>query len=740
MAGHNDAMRDLVLAAGKRLKRPAEEVEPYVETLAENWFDSPRSLLEAKPEELAGLGLPLRFAKHLIDVASGSGRKGREAEAPRQRGRAAETSAEFVKVLPLRDFDGKVQLRPLVLGSSGRNLRFIEEETGAAVSLRGDRFGPMELVISGKSPKILNEATTLVKELLETIYIDIGRKAAGKGEPDESHGRQRPIANGRDKGREKEKGRGKGTRQRENRDGAMVQEVLEVFESEESFGLKGRLIGSKGQNLYNIQDQSRSKIHLRGEGTASDPLFFEISANTTEDLDRAVELSSDLIESIRNIYDEWLESGGDNEGDRKSRNKGKGKGKKSESGQGGEDFNDVLEVFDTDAEFKAKGKLIGAKGRNIFHIEDATGAKVQLVGNGDVGEPMRFEVHADCAEALDRAMEMASDLIEAVRGQYEEWLNKNEPGQPIDPGEHQDDRKGERKGDRKGERKGDRKGDRKGEGKGEGKSERKGDRKRKRGESQQANGQSGQQEEADFTEVLPMFQTDPGFKTKGRLIGARGRNILHIQDETGAKVRVEGDDDKGEPMSFTISATTSEALENAVRMVKDLMESVRTFYEEWLETGKVERQGKGKSKSNGGDMESAQKFVEYLDVFDCPEHESFNLRPRIVGINGRNLMHIQDKTSATLQLVGDEGELMQLQVGAETAEALDEAVDMARDLVDSVHEEYDQWLAEGALGSVRVNDKQRDSRPAKGKGKGKRRAQEDPRGALVAPVKRSRRS
>ncbi|CAE8658866.1 unnamed protein product, partial [Polarella glacialis] len=64
-------LQHFVARVGASLNRTAEEVEPFTELLLDNWYDTPGSLVDVTPDDLAKLGLPLRFAKELTLAASG---------------------------------------------------------------------------------------------------------------------------------------------------------------------------------------------------------------------------------------------------------------------------------------------------------------------------------------------------------------------------------------------------------------------------------------------------------------------------------------------------------------------------------------------------------------------------------------------------------------------------------------------------------------------------------------------
>merc|ERR1719277_1357139 len=74
------AIRSLVVEVGGRLRRSPDDVEPFVQALKDNWYDSVTSVAEATADDLAALGLPRRFAVDLVAAAADwrpSGGKGK---------------------------------------------------------------------------------------------------------------------------------------------------------------------------------------------------------------------------------------------------------------------------------------------------------------------------------------------------------------------------------------------------------------------------------------------------------------------------------------------------------------------------------------------------------------------------------------------------------------------------------------------------------------------------------------
>jgi len=333
-------LRDFVIEAGRRLDRRAEEVEPYAKILVDNWFDCPESLADTKPEELANQGIPLRFAKELVAAAArgsrpparrepGKGKgKGKDSEKGRFFPRRGEDdwrdaggwagSGVFRHRIDLWEHDVGFNLRGAVIGEKGRNVHHIQDQTGARLWLRGEPGEPLHVEVTANTAKDLNRAVRLTKDLLGAVHVEYEQWL--RHERDQWT--QVASTNGKGiqrldkgKGKTKTKGKGKGKGGKEGKDGRRrelgkgrdceFREVLDLWESEPGFNLKGKIIGDSGRNVHHIQDQTGARLWLSG-----DPLQLEVSAGTSGELDQAVQMAKDLIKTVYQNYDEWLQDGG----------------------------------------------------------------------------------------------------------------------------------------------------------------------------------------------------------------------------------------------------------------------------------------------------------------------------------------------------------------------------------------------------------------------------------------------
>jgi len=475
-----EALRNFVVDAGRRLERPPDEVEPYVKILTDNWYDSPESFVDTRPEELANQGIPLRFAKELVSTAAaqkhgggrsggGGGRSGGKNGPGKGKARgeggkgkgdgkhdagnvragggggwsrdapSAPGEVEFKQRIDLWDHDGNFNLMGAIIGEKGKNVHHIQDQTGAAILVQGNRGEAMWIEIKAPSSKELNRAVQLTEDLLTAVHTEYQAwERAGRHDRVDRSAVDNWSDGGKGKQNEKGKGKGKGKGKRKGKDDqgrdGYWKEILDLWDCDHSFGLRDKIVGERARNVHHIQDQTGAKVWCGG-----DPLKVEVSANSSDILSKAVQMTQDLIGTV---YDEFLKfQGGDgHRGKGRDRGKGgkgkdkdkdscKGRSRKDEKGGkggGDNDFVKVIKLKDTEPGFHIRGALIGNGGRNVHHIQDQTGAKMWLHGDSP-GQNMRLEVSAPSAEQLDQAVNMSKDLIKTVYKSFEEWL-RNEGG------------------------------------------------------------------------------------------------------------------------------------------------------------------------------------------------------------------------------------------------------------------------------------------------------------------------
>ena len=360
---------------------------------------------------------------------------------------------------------------------------------------------------------------------------------------DEAHRRQehKGRKGGKDKGKGKEKGRGSYTF------------TIDVDNVDTSFGMLAKLVGNNGENVHHIQDVTKAKVWINRE--AGQPTAIEISADSRDSLDQAKQLADGLLSAMYDEYDSWADENGISPRPKKCKGKrsgGKSKGKGSMDGKKGAGFVKHLELEEFDPAFNIRGKLIGEKGRNVRHIQDASITNVKIYQVDNEG-PISVTVSGGKEGDVGLAIKLCKDLVHTVKQEYEAWMDAG-------------------------------------------------------GASREESSGKAAPEEGDYTGKIEVDKTDAAFDMKGKIIGDKGKHVHHVQDETGAKVWVD-QTAKGEPITVRISAGSQENVDSALALVQDLIDAVQDEYQSWIDGGREETEGhrgkgskgkgSGKSKSMG---------------------------------------------------------------------------------------------------------------------------------------------
>mmetsp|Transcript_96831 Transcript_96831/g.283067 ORF Transcript_96831/g.283067 Transcript_96831/m.283067 type:complete len:344 (+) Transcript_96831:156-1187(+) len=205
-------LRELVAEVGAVLGRGQEDVEPFVSLLEENWFDTVESLEEVSAQDLAAVGLPLRFARELVLVAgrktsgvdlapavyTGQEEKGRGKGGDKGKGKSKgkgkgkgktkgkgkgkdrdwddRDDHELVRTIPVK-LNGlhPEEKKGRLLGSGGEHFKYIRSRTKAEVWLEGSGSGhgdsrePLCVWVRAESRSKLDHAVELVEDLLAMV-------------------------------------------------------------------------------------------------------------------------------------------------------------------------------------------------------------------------------------------------------------------------------------------------------------------------------------------------------------------------------------------------------------------------------------------------------------------------------------------------------------------------------------------------------------------------------------------
>ncbi|KAG0163031.1 hypothetical protein DFQ28_000422 [Apophysomyces sp. BC1034] len=189
---------------------------------------------------------------------------------------------------------------------------------------------------------------------------------------------------------------------------------------------------------------------------------------------------------------------------------------------------------------------------------------------------------------------------------------------------------------------------------------------------------------------------------KNRYMLTRGATQTQIQRETGADVTTRGKyypdknlaTEKEPPLYLHITASTKEALDQAVTKVEEL-----------IETATVPLPGTGYGPREGERRESdkqQRKFFESKIFVSIEGSTHFNIRAKIVGPQGAYVKHIQNETGSRVQLKGKGSGFYESSTGVEADEplhvhiscpredGLEKAVKLTQDLIDTVKAEHER--------------------------------------------------
>merc|ERR1712113_439418 len=109
--------------------------------------------------------------------------------------------SEFNKSLKLRQTDPDFRLRAVLVGEGGANVKHIQQECNAKVSVREEN-GEMKVEIGADSQDALNRASTMVKDLISVAYsqYEDWKNEQGGGKRD-----SRDSKGGKGKGKRRER-------------------------------------------------------------------------------------------------------------------------------------------------------------------------------------------------------------------------------------------------------------------------------------------------------------------------------------------------------------------------------------------------------------------------------------------------------------------------------------------------------------------------------------------------------
>ncbi|KAJ2494923.1 hypothetical protein IWW47_004340, partial [Coemansia sp. RSA 2052] len=198
---------------------------------------------------------------------------------------------------------------------------------------------------------------------------------------------------------------------------------------------------AKSSTHISIAEATGVEVATRGrhyadasEASSADPaLHLHLEATSQDMLDRAIE----MIEAMKGdgpaiahshslLYADGVDGANYAHSDQQL------SGRQSSADGGQQRLQDKVYVeVESVRGFNVRAKLIGTGGENMKYIQNTTGARVQVRGNGsgcddnaqgsDPYEPMHLYITATSEDSLNQAKEYCTSLIETLHAQYHEF-------------------------------------------------------------------------------------------------------------------------------------------------------------------------------------------------------------------------------------------------------------------------------------------------------------------------------
>mmetsp|Transcript_25266 Transcript_25266/g.54988 ORF Transcript_25266/g.54988 Transcript_25266/m.54988 type:complete len:807 (+) Transcript_25266:116-2536(+) len=488
-----------------------------------------------------------------------------------------------VKAMP-KSFDA----RRAILGERGWRVRSIEEKTGVSVEVRGESSNSMSIVLSNAPDRrALDEARKQTKELLGTVEKKYQTWLASQ----ECYRSQHSAAVVRAPSPSSMAFR-------------RSLDIREDFDSSQSFPWKTHLLGVTGTRMEERLTAvvPRATCRLRDQEV---PPSIEFGAPCEASLDVACRWGEDYLENLYSEYASWLEEASahmdeveSNEDNRPSllppppapapeadadadalgdgedaeaehgdsngggggssgsnhwpcmvpRPKGepgsKGSSKGSGVSRGGSDWTATVKI-DVPVNrigFNVRGRILGKFGARLAQLRTRADARIDLWGGKD-SEFCRLEITARNKEILESAVALCEELNQTLQNAFQEFLAEVSGGQAAPSNKTREEAcaGGNTATADAGER------------------PRQGVRKK----------------------LLKLKRASPRFDIGKQLCGCSRENLTHIEDQTGARLKVIPATETSNCI-LEVSGPNEECIAEAVPLAKDLISTVWSRYERWF--------------------------------------------------------------------------------------------------------------------------------------------------------------
>ncbi|KAJ3414869.1 hypothetical protein HDV05_005933 [Chytridiales sp. JEL 0842] len=195
---------------------------------------------------------------------------------------------DFVKDIEINDLKNRYLL------TKGSTQTDIKKETGCDIVTRGKYYSdktlatsqepPLYLHITAATEEILEKAVKMVEELIAQASLPVApdrSQAGGYNHPPRQQ---------------------------------FTEKVFLGFESDRPYNTRGKIVGPGGQFVKHIQQETGTKVFLKGKGSgydyqnntegADEPLHLFISGWNEDAVKKAVDLCEDLVKTVRDDYEE----------------------------------------------------------------------------------------------------------------------------------------------------------------------------------------------------------------------------------------------------------------------------------------------------------------------------------------------------------------------------------------------------------------------------------------------------
>ncbi|KAJ3178752.1 hypothetical protein HDU87_003307 [Geranomyces variabilis] len=265
--------------------KPEDSVSPAVQS-SESTEDAARAAMER------ATAAALKLNAQLGTPASQSASAGPDGLSSSGASRAPGPVEEFFEDVPINDIKNRYLL------TKGATQSMIKHDTGADVTTRGKYYPdknlatpaepPLYLHVSASTQKSLDDALKAINELINSAPPQFEeRRHSGVDRPPPM---ARPV---------------------------LSERVYVGIEPDRNFNVRPKIVGPQGQYVKHIQQETQTKVQLKGRGSgfiehdtgmeANDALHIHVTGFSEQGVEAAKKLCEDLIDTVKLDYQRTLE-------------------------------------------------------------------------------------------------------------------------------------------------------------------------------------------------------------------------------------------------------------------------------------------------------------------------------------------------------------------------------------------------------------------------------------------------